>query len=106
MAFRLLNDAEWDAIASSIGDLPSPRRIDARTLISGIVYVLSSGCAWRNCPAEYGPYLTLLHYFQRWSDMGVMPHILAIVARGTPELAAIELATRNGRSAASHVDRV
>ena len=33
------------------------RREDDRRIISGIIHVLQSGCRWRDCPPEYGPYI-------------------------------------------------
>jgi transposase len=37
------------------GNRPGPARKDDRMILSGIVHLLTSGCRWRDCPAEYGP---------------------------------------------------
>lgn len=59
-----LSDAQWAAIAPFMPrNQPGPERQDDRRIISGILHVLTSGCRWRDCPAEYGPRTTVYNRF-------------------------------------------
>ena len=44
---------------------------DARKTMSGILYVLRTGCQWNAAPKEYGSGKTLHRYFQRWVKVGL-----------------------------------
>ena len=51
-----LSDAQWAVIAPFMPvNQPGPERKDYRMILSGIVHLLTSGCRWRDCPAEYDP---------------------------------------------------
>ena len=43
------------------------RRKDDRTILSGILHVIKSGCRWKDCPSEYGPHTTVYNRFNRWA---------------------------------------
>jgi transposase len=71
MAVRL-DDAAWSVIEPLLpSNQPDARRVDDRRVISGIIHVLQSGCRWRDCPVEYGPYTTVYNRFNRWSRQGI-----------------------------------
>lgn len=44
---------------------------DPRQVLSGILYVLRTGCQWNALPREYGSGKTAHRYFQRWVRAGV-----------------------------------
>lgn len=44
---------------------------DRRTILSGILYVLRTGCQWNATPKAYGSGKTVHRYFQRWTKAGV-----------------------------------
>ncbi len=67
-----LDDAQWEAIQIHLPIRQrGPKRLDDRTVISGILQVLQSGCAWRDCPREYGPYMTVFNRHLRWTKRGI-----------------------------------
>ena len=39
-----------------------------RTVISGILHVLKTGCRWRDVPPDYGPPTTIYNGYNRWSQ--------------------------------------
>ncbi len=39
--------------------------------IKGILYVLVTGCQWRDMPKQYGSYVTAWRQLKRWSEKGV-----------------------------------
>ena len=61
-----------------------PPRHDDHRIISGILHVLRSGCRWRDCPREYGPYTTVYNRFNRWSRRGVWTTVLAALVSARP----------------------
>ena len=58
-------------------------RVDDRRVISGIVFVVKSGCRWCDCPPEYGPAKTIYNRFVRWAERGVWERLFrALASRG------------------------
>ena len=75
-----LGDEAWSAIEPLLpSNQPGARRVDDRRIISGIIHVLQSGCRWRDCPAEYGPYTTVYNRFNRWSRRRIWQRIYQIL---------------------------
>ena len=54
-----LTDEQWERIRPLLA--PPARtgrpRADDRKVLSGILYVLRTGCAWKEMPQEYGAYV-------------------------------------------------
>jgi putative transposase len=70
-----LTDEEWDYIKALVpapksgkGKRGRPPKLDRRTMVNGIFYIVRSGCAWRLLPIEYGPWQTVYGYFRTWSQ--------------------------------------
>lgn len=73
-----LSDRAWAAIEPLLPqNQPGARRVDDRRVISGIIFVLRSGCRWKDCPAVYGPPTTIYNRFNRWSWKGLWARIFA-----------------------------
>ena len=71
-----LNDDAWSVIEPLLpSNQPGARRVDDRRVISGTVHVLQSGCRWRDCPVDYGPYTTVYNRFNRWSRRRIWQRI-------------------------------
>ena len=67
-----LSDVQWQEIAPYLPtDVRGKKRADDRTVISGILHVLKSGCRWKDCPPEYGPPTTIYNRFTRWAERGI-----------------------------------
>ena len=72
-----VSDEQWAVIEPRLPrNQPGAHRADDRRVISGILYVLCSGCRWRDCPKEYGPYTTIYNRFNRWCRRLVWRRIL------------------------------
>ena len=54
---------------------PGKPRVDDRTVISGILHVLKTGCRWRDVPPVYGPPTTIYNRYNRWSQRRVWQRI-------------------------------
>jgi transposase len=73
-----LSDLHWAVLEPMLPKQhQGPEREDDRRIISGILYVLNSGCRWKDCPPEYGPYTTIYNRFRRWSERGLWQKILS-----------------------------
>jgi transposase len=73
-----LSNAQWEVISPHLPvKQRGPKRISDRTVISGIIHVLESGCTWRACPRAYGPYMTIFNRYNRWKQRGLWQRILA-----------------------------
>jgi transposase len=77
---RVLSDAEWVRIEPlmpcSDGRKCRPFR-DHRQVVEGIVYRYRTGCAWRDLPAEFGPWQTVWKRHARFSRDGTWDQIHA-----------------------------
>ncbi|WP_425957030.1 IS5 family transposase [Xylanimonas sp. McL0601] len=82
MSLRLVPDELWELVEP---DLPAfePRPqgggtapVDARAVFTAIVYVLTSGCAWRMLPGSFGVSPATAHRrFTDWARAGVFARV-------------------------------
>ncbi|SER85671.1 Putative transposase of IS4/5 family [Lentzea xinjiangensis] len=58
-------------------------RVCNRSVFTAIVFVLSSGCAWRHLPASFGVTVPTVHRrFQEWTDLGLWVRLRRAAAEG------------------------
>ncbi len=81
----VLSDADWarlePLLPSSAGVRGRPFR-DHRQVLEGIVFRYRTGCAWRDLPADFGPWQTVWKRHHRFSLDGTWDRILtALQAR-------------------------
>ncbi|MER6815678.1 IS5 family transposase [Spirillospora sp. NPDC000708] len=82
LALRLVPDELWE-LAEPLIPVFRPRRqgggtaaVDDRAVFTAIVYVLTSGCAWRHLPAEFGVSVPTAHRrFTAWTRAGLWPRL-------------------------------
>jgi transposase len=70
-----LTDAEWALIAPmmpSANRIGRPRKTDLREVVNALLYLASSGGAWRLLPKDFPPFSTVQKYFWRWRDEGLL----------------------------------
>ncbi len=73
-----LRDDQWAFIQPL---LPKPKRTgrhraDDRETLEGILYMMKTGCRWRDLPRdEYGAYSTCWARLRQWESVGVWEHI-------------------------------
>nr|WP_041573380.1 IS5 family transposase [Zymomonas mobilis] len=74
-----LTDAEWEIIQ---GLLPSERgrcvrpAKSNRLFLNGMLYVLRTGCPWRDMHERYGKWNSVYVRFRRWAEQGVWDALL------------------------------
>jgi transposase len=69
-----LTDAEW-AVVEPLLPAPAshprggrPEKHPRRDIVDAILYVVRTGCAWRQLPADFPPWETVYWYFTRWEQ--------------------------------------
>ena len=79
MEFRELTDSQWSFIKPHLPPQPivGRKRADDRKTTNGILYVLVTGCRWRDMPRCYGAYQTAWRRHKTWSEEGVWNKILS-----------------------------
>ena len=62
-------DKQWTRIAPLLpkGAATGRPRADDRRTIEGILYVLKTGCRWKDMPWQYGAYVTAWRRLRVWS---------------------------------------
>ena len=85
MQFQELSDNQWNMISKY---LPKPAktgrpRYNDRIIINGIIYVLISGCRWREMPEKYGSKSTAHLRFQNLQQRGVWKKILSGIIKSS-----------------------
>ncbi len=76
----VLDDAQWERIVellpSSDGQRGPPFP-DHRQVVEGIIYRFRTGLAWRDLPAEFGPWQTVWKRHKRFSTDGTWDRVHA-----------------------------
>ena len=57
------------------------RRVSDRGVISGVLWIILSGSAWKRLPKIYGTWKTVYLRFRRWSQTGLWEKIFKIFAK-------------------------
>jgi putative transposase len=73
-----VTDGQWRLIEPSIPPPDPggrPRSANMREVINGILYVVRTGCSWRQLPHEFPPWITVYYYFRRFQKDGTWKRI-------------------------------
>ena len=86
LSLRLVPDELWDLVEPLIP--PCKRRpqgggmsrVDDRAVFTAIVFVLTSGCAWRHLPPSFGVKVPTAHRrFMEWTEAGLWRRLHEVV---------------------------
>lgn len=69
-----LTDAEWNLLEPLLPPAEGggrPRTTDVREVLNAIMYLLKTGCGWRDLPHDFPPEGTVRDYFHNWRRKGV-----------------------------------
>jgi transposase len=83
----LIDDRLWELVEPLIPERPPPKgpggrpRIDDRAALEGIVFVLSTGCRWRDLPQKLGcgSGHTAWRRLREWQDAGVWDRLHQVI---------------------------
>lgn len=70
-----LTDDQWALIEPLLPPHPGVGRTEKhprRALVNAILYVLRTGCAWRQLPCDFPPWQTVYWHFRRWNADGTL----------------------------------
>lgn len=68
---KYITDALWTELQPNIPSVPRRNKSpDDRTALNGMLYVLSTECAWENLPAEFGTWKQVYTRYRRWKQLG------------------------------------
>jgi transposase len=73
-----VTDEEWALIEAALPPaktLGRPRTTKLRAVVDALLYLLTTGCQWRQLPKEFPPYSTVQRFFYRWRDDGLWRRI-------------------------------
>lgn len=86
LSLRLVPDELWELVEPLIPAFETRPQgggtasLDARSVFTAIVYVLTSGCAWRDLPSSFGVSFQTAHRrFTQWTEAGLwreLHHVL------------------------------
>jgi transposase len=51
------------------------RTVDVRAIVNGLMYILGTGCQWRDIPKDLPPRSTIHDYLNRWDYDGTLQRI-------------------------------
>ncbi|UED85075.1 transposase [Streptomyces profundus] len=78
LSLRLVPDELWELVAPLLPPFPARPQgggtapLDERAVFAAVVYVVTSGCAWRRLPATFGVSPATAHRrFTAWSEADV-----------------------------------
>ncbi|MFE2938929.1 transposase [Streptomyces sp. NPDC059255] len=87
LARQLVPDALWayaEPLLTAPGGVASTAEQGERTVLTAVVYVLTSGCGWQQLPAQFGTSSATAHRrFTAWSDADLWRRWLTVVT-GAP----------------------
>ncbi len=85
-----VTDAQWDMIEPfvrpTVGISGRPAEIDRRWIVNGILYVLGTGCQWRNLPHDLPKEGIIRYYIKKWTKDGKIVTIHAYVLAETRQV--------------------
>ena len=90
-----VSDEMWQQIQPVIPPpLPKKKagrpRLDDRRVLDGIIYVLRTGCQWKQVPKEFGSGSTCHLRFSQWVQAGVFAQMWAVLLTCYDELHGID----------------
>ena len=72
--FLELTDPQWMAI-SSFFNLKRRRKLDLREIMNALLFIVRTGCQWRNLPSKWPNWQAVYYYFDRWKTNGLLEKI-------------------------------
>jgi transposase len=72
-----LTDAQWLQLEPLLKPVPSdrhgggrPRKYELRRVVDAMLYLVKTGCQWRQMPVDFPPWQSIYQQFRIWRDSG------------------------------------
>lgn len=72
--FTKLTDYQWATISPFL-PIKRKRKLDLRDVMNAILWLLRTGCQWRNLPENYPHWQAVYYYFDQWKTKGIFEQI-------------------------------
>jgi transposase len=80
---EVLNDVAWELVKPLMPSQKPPSgrpRRDHRSVLGGMLWVLSTGSSWRDLPEEeFGPWQTVYGRYRKWHEEGLWQRITEVL---------------------------
>src|SRR5665213_3101746 len=77
-----LTDVQWGKLEPLLLERPRerhsggrPRKYELRRVADAMLYIVKTGCQWRQLPIDFPPWKTVHEQFRSWRDSGVWERI-------------------------------
>ena len=80
-----LTDEQWKLIEPLIWKSGNKSKWEKRELINAVLYLVDSGCKWRQLPHDFPPYTTVLNFYRKAVREGRWDKILKMLVQKTRE---------------------
>ena len=77
-----LTDSQWEEIEPLYSGMRN-RKWSKRELTNAVLYIVKTGCQWRQLPHDFPPYQTVYSFFSRGAKSGLWEKILAHLVEKT-----------------------
>ncbi|MFM8449688.1 MAG: IS5 family transposase, partial [Haliscomenobacter sp.] len=69
--FEELTDSQWAEI-SEFFNTKRKRKHNLRVVVNALLYMVRTGCQWRNLPSNYPHWRAVNYYFEKWKRDGTI----------------------------------
>lgn len=84
-----LCDEKWALISPILPPARTggrPRTTDLRQVVNAILYLVKTGCQWRNLPKDFPAWETVYTYFKAWRRRGIVKKIVCLLVPAVRKL--------------------
>jgi len=85
MARMVIKDEQWELIEVFVKEKKTkrgkPRVIDDRLILEAILYVMRTGCQWRELPSEFPNWKSVYSRFSAWNKSGTWNKIWSVLKK-------------------------
>ena len=72
--YARMTDSQWAEVTQYL-PLKRTRKYDLRDVLDAILWLVRTGCQWRNLDTQFPPWKSVHYYFSKWSKDGTMETI-------------------------------
>ena len=83
-----LTDEQWEVIAPLFSNMRK-YKWDKRELVNAVLYLVKTGCQWRNLPHDFPPVFTVHSFYRRARLSGLWDKILQHLVKLTRQKAGL-----------------
>lgn len=85
-----MSDSQWEIVQSHLGKPGNKSKYEKRELVNAVLYVVKTGCQWRNIPTNFPKWTAVYQFYRRMKQAGTWDKIQKDLVKKTR--------IKNGRS--------